>query len=56
MTEDEMFIKSIESGIDEDEKDVCEGCGSPVYGEGGYSDDDVWLCGPCLDSIPADRA
>lgn len=36
----------------ESEDETCEGCGLPVYGEGRYTTDDVYLCGPCFDEVP----
>lgn len=34
------------------EPEACEGCGLPVYGEGRYTADDVYLCGPCYQEVP----
>ncbi len=38
--------------FDDDDGSTCEGCGLPAYGEGRYTDDDVYLCGPCYDAVP----
>jgi formylmethanofuran dehydrogenase subunit E len=35
-----------------DDESHCEGCGMPVYGEGRYTLDDVYLCGPCYEAAP----
>lgn len=41
---------------DDDQDDgfdgFCEGCGLPTYGDGRYTDDDVYLCRPCFDEVP----
>lgn len=40
--------------IDErDDHDLtCDGCGLDTFGEGRFTDDDVYLCGPCFDDVP----
>lgn len=36
----------------DEDQETCEACGLPVCGEGRYTADDVFLCGPCYDEIP----